>query len=53
MLKPASAIPMTQMRSSLEGFRDSIYPNFIKSLAHAGVFFQVILLTCFNLDYFQ
>ena len=59
MLIPASAMPITfsfslqgffflffQLRSTLVGLRDSTYPNFIKFLLLADVFFP--LLICFN-----
>ena len=43
MLKPASAMPITQMRSSLVGFCDFTYQNFITFLLLVDVCFPVTL----------
>ena len=43
MLKPDSATPITQLRSSLVGFCDETFPNFIKFLILFDVCFPVTL----------
>ena len=48
MLKPTSAMPNTQLRSSLVGFCDSIYQNFITFLLLVDVCSKHILIG----DYF-
>ena len=43
MLKPTSAMPITQLRSYLVGFCDFTYQNFITFLLLVDVFFPVTL----------